>query len=58
VARLAAEFCLPLTENTSRADLLNRTAEQELMRAKRVDAQQDTPNALQDFSLINAREGF
>lgn len=58
VARLAAEFCLPLTENTSRADLLSNRADQEFMRAKRVDTQQDTPNALQDFSLINAREGF
>lgn len=58
VARLAAEFCLPLTENTSRADVLMRHAEQEFAKAKRVDTQQDIPQALQHFSLINAREGF
>ena len=56
MARLAAEFCLPLTENTSRADMLYRLANIEFEAAKRIDAQQDTPRALNDFSLINARE--
>ena len=55
IARLAAEFCLPLTENSSRADLLFRLAENEFERAKRIDAQQDTPRALEDFSLLDAR---
>jgi hypothetical protein len=56
MARLAAEFCLPLTENTSRANLLYELADNEFERSKRIDAQQDTPRALDDFSLINARE--
>ncbi len=55
MARLSAELCLPLTENTSRADLLARLADQEFARARQIDAQQDTPNALTDFSLINSR---
>jgi hypothetical protein len=30
VARLAAEFCLPLTESASRAEMLHRLAEGEM----------------------------
>ena len=56
IARLAAEFCLPLTENTSRAEMLYRLADNEFERAKRIDAQQDSPRALHDFNLLNARE--
>jgi hypothetical protein len=55
IARLAAEFCIPLTENTSRADVVIRMAEQELARARQIDAQQDTPNRLERFTLIDAR---
>lgn len=55
IARLAAEFCLPLTENSSRAETLYRLAENEFDRAKRIDAQQDTPRAMDDFNLINVR---
>jgi hypothetical protein len=55
IARLAADFCIPLTESTSRADSLARLAEQELRRAKLIDAQQDTPPRFEDFSLIDAR---
>lgn len=56
MVRLAAEFCLPLTENVSRAEMLYRLADTEFERAKRIDAQQDTPRALDDFSLLNARD--
>lgn len=56
IARLASEFCLPLTENTSRAEMLYRMANIEFENAKRIDAQQDTPRALDDFSLLNARQ--
>jgi len=56
MTRLAAEFCLPLTESTSRADLLYRLANQDFETAKRIDAQQDTPRALDDFTLIDARD--
>jgi hypothetical protein len=55
VARLAAEFCLPLTENSSRAERLSRLAEAELKVAKLVDSQQDTPPRVEDFTLIRAR---
>lgn len=55
IARLAAEFCIPLTESTSRADGLMRLAEEELRRAKLVDAQQDTPPRFEDFALIEVR---
>lgn len=55
VARLAAEFCLPLTESTSRAEVLFRLAEQELRAARKVDSQQDTPPALEGFPLVDVR---
>lgn len=55
VARLAAEFCIPLTESTSRAQLLGREAEQELRQARLIDSQQDTPRGIEDFPLITAR---
>jgi hypothetical protein len=57
VTRLAAEFCLPLTENTSRADRFTRLAEEELKLAKLIDSQQDTPPRVEDFTLIEARLG-
>jgi hypothetical protein len=41
VARLAAEFCVPLTENGERAQRLGRRAKEELKVAKLVDSQQD-----------------
>lgn len=55
IARLAAEFCIPLTESTSRSESLYRLADQELQRAKTVDAQQETPGRIDDFSLIKVR---
>ena len=54
-ARLAAEFCIPLTENTSRAQLLLAQAEAELRNARRIDSQQATPRAFDDFPLITVR---
>ena len=55
VARLAAEFCLPLTENASRAELLHRVAETELRQARLADSQQATPRMIEDFPLIGVR---
>jgi hypothetical protein len=55
VARLAAEFCLPLTENSSRAERLSRLAEDELRLARLVDSQQHTPGRVEDFSLVKVR---
>lgn len=56
VTRLAAEFCVPLTEGTSRALELHRLAEAELRLARLVDSQQATPQRVDDFSLIAARQ--
>ncbi|MGF1475213.1 MAG: hypothetical protein ACFB6S_06570 [Geminicoccaceae bacterium] len=55
VARLAAEFCLPITENTSRAETLRQIAEAEFARARQAERLQDTPATLQDWGLIDAR---
>ncbi len=54
-ARLAAEFCLPLTENASRAEVLHRLAEQETRAARLADSQQATPRAVEDYPLIDVR---
>lgn len=54
-ARLAAELCLPITENPTRAEVLIKISEQEFARARSIDAQQDTPAALKNFPLIDAR---
>jgi hypothetical protein len=55
IARLAAEFCLPITESTSRWESLLRVAEAEFRRARLIDAQQDTQPGFEDFSLIEVR---
>ena len=55
IARLAAELTIPLTENTSRAEAMFRLAEDEFGRARQIDAQQDTPGRLEDFSLVDVR---
>lgn len=55
IARLAAEFTIPITESTSRAEAMFRLAEREYERARQIDAQQDTPSALQRFPLVDVR---
>jgi hypothetical protein len=55
IAFLAAEFCIPLTENTSRWQSLRRLAEEEFRRARLIDAQEDTAPRLEDFTLIEGR---
>lgn len=55
IVRLAAEFCIPVTESTSRAETLFRLAEKEFARARQIDAQQDTPNKIDDFTLVDVR---
>lgn len=55
ISRLAAEFTIPVTESTSRAETLYRLAEREFERARQIDAQQDTPGRIEDFTLIKAR---
>ena len=53
--RLAAEFCIPLTENTSRAQHLAQQADAEFRAARRADSQQATPRAIEDFPLVSVR---
>lgn len=55
IARLAAEFCLPLTESTSRSQLLHQLADAEFRRAKTIDSQQDEPGRIEDFTLVEVR---
>ena len=55
IARLAAEFCLPVTESTTRAEALHRLAEAEFRRARLIDAQEETPPRVEDFTLVGAR---
>jgi hypothetical protein len=55
ITHLAAEFCIPLTESTSRWESLRRAASLELQQARLIDAQEDTPAAIEDFSLIESR---
>lgn len=55
IARLAAEFTIPITESTSRGEAMFRLAEQEFERARQIDAQQDTPNRIEDFTLVDVR---
>ncbi|MDB5376533.1 MAG: hypothetical protein JWR00_979, partial [Rubritepida sp.] len=55
VARLSAEFCIPLTESSTRASMLFDQAEAELRAARRADSQQATTRAIDGFPLIQAR---
>lgn len=56
IARLSAEFTIPVTENTSRAEAHFRLAGDEFERARQVDAQQDSPNRIEDFTLVKVRQ--
>lgn len=55
VAKLAAEFALPLTESPARAESLQRLAMEEIRLARLLDSQQATPMRVEDFTLIRAR---
>lgn len=55
MARLAAEFCIPLTDSTSRSEALLRTAKDEFQQARTIDAQQDTLMVIEDYPLIGVR---
>jgi len=55
IAKLAAEFCLPLTESTSRTEFLSKQANNLFAQAKLIDAQQSLPQSIIDFPLIEVR---
>jgi len=56
ISRMAAELCIPLTENTSRYETFLRLAETEFSRARQLDAQQDKPQRLKSFPLTDVRK--
>lgn len=56
IAKLSAEFTIPVTENTSRAEAHFRLADQEFQRARQIDAQQDSPNRIESFTLVDVRD--
>ncbi len=55
ITKLAAEFCIPVTESTSRSTALYKLAKDEFAMARQIDAQQDSPNRIEDFTLIDVR---
>ncbi|MBL4589861.1 MAG: hypothetical protein JKY11_07285 [Alphaproteobacteria bacterium] len=55
ISRLTAEFTIPITESTTRAEAMFRLAEQEYAKARQIDAQQDTPGKIERFTLIDVR---
>lgn len=55
IARLAAEFAIPLTESTTRWQGLSAIAAAEFSRARLRDAQEDTPPRFEDFTLVEVR---
>lgn len=55
IDKLSAEFCLPITENTARSELLHKLAERSFQQAKTADAQGQSPGRIEDFGLIDAR---
>jgi len=55
VAQLAANFAIPLTENTERAEVLTRHAEVKFVRAKQADDQGKDTRAIKRFPLTDAR---
>jgi len=55
IAKLASEFCIPITESTSRAELLKKQSDEFFQRARVLDSQQDTPEKFEDFSLVEIR---
>ncbi len=56
ITRLSAEFTIPITESTSRAQAMFNLAQNEYERARQIDAQQDTPNKIDDFTLVKVRD--
>ncbi len=56
INKLAFEFCIPLTESSTRAEFLSKIAEDSVSRARSIDAQQDTPGRFEDFTLVEVRK--
>ena len=55
IAQLAAEFSIPVTDSTSRTQMLFKMAEEAAQKARAIDAQQDSPDRIGQFNLIDVR---
>ncbi|MCL2672916.1 MAG: hypothetical protein FWF01_00830 [Alphaproteobacteria bacterium] len=55
VASLAAELCLPITDNSSKAEFLMKVADEEVRKARFADSSQATPQRIDSFPLIEVR---
>ena len=55
IGKLATEFCLPLTESTTRTDYVKKMSETSISSARLIDSQQNINSTFQDFSLIEVR---
>lgn len=51
---LAAQMAMPITESETKAQYCSKMAEEHLRRAKLRDSQSDTPDKVDDFTLIAA----
>lgn len=54
--KLAAEFAIALTEDINKSSFFAKRAEEEIRNARLIDSQQKTPEAFQDFTLVEARK--
>lgn len=55
IAKLSAEFCLPLTEGSSKAELFEKKFQIKLTQARNLDAQQSTCNVFSNEILDSVR---
>jgi hypothetical protein len=55
VAHLSAEFCIPLVESTSRWESMRKIADMEFRRARLIDSQEETPDRIEGFELVEGR---
>lgn len=55
VTKLAAELCIPLTEDATRAQHFLKRFDADIAKAKLIDARQVTPKKFEDFTLLEAR---
>lgn len=54
-SKLAAEFCLSLLDDNAKANGLAKKAEDDIGKARLIDAQQATPKKFEDFTLLEVR---
>jgi hypothetical protein len=54
-ARIASEWCIPLTDNEGRAELFSKAYNAKIRIARSADSQEKTPEVIQASDWINAR---